>query len=276
MQPVLTIIYACPTPWALNEDTGAIRVDGAGNGIPQKVRWDFGRKPDETGQPSTDEVRLPSTDEVRFDVWAQRLGLDDWQSTHFEATLDWSRTAFMQCLENVTISVTAAEMSLFLQQMKDGKHEMVRQYIRRFQFMCRKQFIFMIKVGLMKSSLQLIAQVSLYTVLRQQAHSHYQESHLKTLLVNLAATLGTEIGIVIDIFSYACKAMRVDHDTVVTAIQKYPQASPGYEQRDDLYPEATRWFKRFVLVSSLVLLSWTGALCLLIRAAPSFSELRQF
>jgi len=118
--------------------------DEHGNTMRQRVNWSFGRMVD-------DQSHQPGSREVRFDVWAQWLKMDAWQSTHYEATLRWGRVAFMQCLGNVQFSLPGAEMDVFFEEMT-GNTDRVTQYLRRFQVMCRTGFIFMLTVGLMKST----------------------------------------------------------------------------------------------------------------------------
>lgn len=235
VMPVISMIVASPFPWVWDEK---------GNKKRQKVSWAFGRDFDPDGRPGYCEVR--------FLTWLQWLWMHDWASTHYEATLEWGGGAFMQCVGSVAISFPAAEMELFFQKMTDNPN-MVMQYLRRFIFICRKAFFFMLTVGLMKSSVQLISQVSLYSLLKNGR---------VTLLMNFAATLGSEVGVLSDIVSFRNKALKVNLNDVNTAIQQYPvnPDSSDYQSRHELLPEAKRLFRKFAVVSSVALLSWLTAL----------------
>jgi len=254
--PVISVTATLPFPWVLNGEDGMTpERDENGNMIRRKVRWEFGRDLDDDGKPGFLEVR--------FDVWLQWLRMSDWQSTHYEATLHWGRAAFMQCLGSVAITFDGAEMELFSGFMKDDP-SMVTQYMRRFQSMCRKAFFFMLTVGLMKSTVQLMAQVSLYDVLKNEAPTMVSDKMI-TLVMNFLATLGTEVGVVSDVFACGYKVLLVGRTAAQTAIENMKPPNEGqndwdFEHRHDLLPESKSWFTKFSIVSSLALLSWAAAL----------------
>merc|ERR1719264_177203 len=81
------------------------------------------------------------------------------------------------------------------------------------------------------------------------------------LVVNFLATLGTEVGVVIDVFGYWREALRINRDAVDTAIRNYPETARNYKYREDLLPWSKWLFCQFATISSLALLSWLAALC---------------
>jgi len=236
VMPVISMIVASPFPWVWDEK---------GNKKRQKVSWAFGRDFDPDGRPGYCEVR--------FLTWLQWLWMHDWASTHYEATLEWGGGAFMQCVGSVAISFPAAEMELFFQKMTDNPN-MVMQYLRRFIFICRKAFFFMLTVGLMKSTVQLMAQVSLYDVLKHEAPNMARDK-MNTLVMNFLATLGTEVGVVKDVIAYGYTVLIVEKSAAQRAIVN--MAGPGC---GDPLPDSRWWFTKFFIVSSLALLSWAASL----------------
>jgi len=116
----------------------------------------------------------------------------------------------------------------------------------------------MLTVGLMKSTVQLTAQVSLYDVLKHEAPTMVS-NNTNILAMNFLTTLGTEVGVAWVIFTHGYKVLRVNGAAATTATERL-----NLQSHYDLLPEAWRWVTRFFIVSILALLSWAAALGVLL------------
>mmetsp|Transcript_5477 Transcript_5477/g.13692 ORF Transcript_5477/g.13692 Transcript_5477/m.13692 type:complete len:460 (-) Transcript_5477:116-1495(-) len=252
--PVNTTLYQYPAPWEYD-----VEDDAPENcchhqigkwGTVQSMSFKFGRNIEPNGKPK-------QFAELRFARWAQWFGIDDWESTHYEALLEWGRTSFMGAISNLTLSFQRAEMLEFQNMfVKDGvvhaaEANFVMQYLRRAQFVCRKGFLFMLAVGVLKSAVQLVVQVMNFKHLALSGNFSYQR--LATIGVAFMSAMGSELGLFLDVFKYGREATEDLKIREAVDIMLQTERAKDY---DDVYASTKRWFMRFCIMSAIAFFFW--------------------
>jgi len=248
IRPVMTAIYSWPTRNVYDHETGKTKVNSNGKEQTQTVDFVFGHCKDAHGHPFKDELR--------FSIWAQWLGLTDWESTHFEALTHWACTTKMQCVTPINLTYAGAEMDELLPKEEQEPRSVIR-YLRRFQLICRSACFVMFTDGLMKSAVQLFAQVMLWDLLHHYPGQQPQCSQRAIILLNFFVIFAVEIAQVKDVSCRGYEVLSLHKAKVDKALAV---AIPHPELRGDcpetVFPSAEKWFWAFLVSSFLALLSW--------------------
>merc|ERR1712232_103646 len=259
--PVLAILFHLPTPWKFEYPVGA-RVNYLGFDIgafteeTQTVEFKFGRQVGHDG--------APQRFETRFARWAQYIGLDDWESTHYEALLCWARACQMNLISSVTFSSQTAEFNHFhdLLCMSDvetvtafGNNPPVIQCIRRARFACRQGIHFMILTGICRSSLQLLIQA------HRMPQGGIQSHAFLTFVIAAISAAMSEFGLFLDVTTLVSKA--TSSDSVRKSVEASKKKAAMSDMDKSILSEwdalvGLRW--RFFTVSTIMLFSWLIAL----------------
>jgi len=163
--PAHAMLFHMPTQrkfeYPENAPTNCLGKDiGAFSDQKQDVKYNFGRQVDKSGHPKCRE-------EFRFSRWAQFFGLDDWDSTHYEALLSWAQASQLNMIAAFTCSSQKGEFDHFNGRLKefakDGNSRTrstmeALRCIRRAVFAGKQGFYFLLLIGFCRSSLQILTQ----------------------------------------------------------------------------------------------------------------------
>lgn len=174
-----------------------------------------------------------SPDEVRFSTWAHWWKWDkaSWKITHFEALVDWSRTAELTCCQGVWPSLPRKMAIESVDQLVDPRCDgadtrLPMQAANRTKLITDRAAMLMFRVGVLKSGVNLAVQMYLFCQKCQEVANGGDATQLlhQQDIYNLLLLSGFAVLTVADIYLFTSEVYETVHMPLKAHAEKHPQA----------------------------------------------------